>query len=140
MFFILSHVQDKEKIVSHILFTNMMLTTLLIPAVCRTSVTELCNKPHSLQSLCGSLIEHQTPESQDLRFDSTWGLRSEFFLCCDKTKNIFLYFFTKLKTYHLSYSIKEICIYQLRKNESESEKFAFFFKFLQLFHEFFINS
>ena len=32
---------------SHILFTNMMLTTLLILAVCRTSVTELCNKPHS---------------------------------------------------------------------------------------------
>ena len=27
---------------------------------------------------------------------------------CDKTKNIFIYFFTKLKTYYLSYSICKI--------------------------------
>ena len=28
---------------------------------------------------------------------------------CDKTRNIFLYFFTKLKTYYLSYSICKHC-------------------------------
>ena len=30
---------------------------------------------------------------------------TEFFLCAHKTKNILLYFFTKLKTHLLSYSI-----------------------------------
>ena len=42
-------------------------------------------------------------KSKALRFNSSWGLRI-FSLChtCDKTKNIFLYFFTELKTYHLS--------------------------------------
>ena len=44
-------------------------------------------------------------ESEGLRFDSSWGLRSfSFSLARDKKKNIFLYFFTELKTYHLSYS------------------------------------
>ena len=34
-------------------------------------------------------------------------MQDTFSLChaCDKTKNIFLYFFTRLKTYHLPYSI-----------------------------------
>ena len=37
--------------------------------------------------------------------ESLWGLRN-FSLshACHKTKNIFLYFFTELKTYHLPYS------------------------------------
>ena len=37
-------------------------------------------------------------------------MQDTFSLChtCDKTKNIFLYFFTKLKTYHLHYSICNI--------------------------------
>ena len=38
-------------------------------------------------------------------FDSSWD--SEFFLCPTlviKRKNIFPYFYTELKTYHLSYS------------------------------------
>ena len=44
-----------------------------------------------------------------LRFNSSWGLRI-FSLsnACDKTKNIFLYFFTELKTYHLSYSFYKL--------------------------------
>ena len=43
-------------------------------------------------------------ESEGLRFDSPWGLRSySFSLVCDKKKNIFLYFFTELKTYQISY-------------------------------------
>ena len=38
-------------------------------------------------------LEHQSPESEGLRFDSLWGLRI-FSLshARDKTKNIFLYF------------------------------------------------
>ena len=44
-----------------------------------------------------------------LRFNSSWGLRI-FSLsnACDKTKNILLYFFTELKTYHLSYFIYKL--------------------------------
>ena len=44
-----------------------------------------------------------------LRFNSSWGLRI-FSLsnAHDKTKNIFLYFFTELKTYHLSYSFYKL--------------------------------
>ena len=49
-------------------------------------------------------LEHRSAESEGLRFDSSWGLRI-FSLshARDKTKNIFLYFFTELKTYHLYY-------------------------------------
>ena len=57
------------------------------------------------RSLCGSVVGHPSAESESLRFDSSWGLRSySFSLARDKKKNIFLYFFTKLKTYHPSYS------------------------------------
>ena len=65
-------------------------------------------------SLCGLVVKHQRVESKVLRFDSSWGLMrwpvdSWFFSlshACDKTKkNIFLYFFTNLKTDHLSCSI-----------------------------------
>ena len=47
--------------------------------------------------------------SEGLRFNSSWGLRI-FSLsnACDKTKNIFLYFFTELKTCHLSYFIYKL--------------------------------
>ena len=45
-------------------------------------------------------------KSEGLRFDSSWGLRIfSLYHARDKTKNIFLYLFTELKTYHLSYSI-----------------------------------
>ena len=57
-------------------------------------------------SLCGSVVEHSSAESEGLRFDSSWGLRI-FSLphILDKKKNIFLHFFAELKTYHLFYSI-----------------------------------
>ena len=56
-------------------------------------------------SLCGSVVEHPSTESESLRFDSSWGLRIfSFSHACDITKNIFLYFFTEHKTYHPSYS------------------------------------
>ena len=54
-----------------ILFINMML--------CRTIAGcmsyELCNRPHSLWSLSGSVVEHWSAESEGLRFNSSWGLR-----------------------------------------------------------------
>ena len=57
-------------------------------------------------SLCGSVVEHWSAESRGLRFDSSWELRI-FSLsnARNKTKNIFLNFFTELKTYYFSYSI-----------------------------------
>ena len=55
--------------------------------------------------LCGSVVGHPSAESESLRFDSSWGLRIfSFSHARDITKNIFLYFFTEHKTYHLSYS------------------------------------
>ena len=50
------------------------------------------------------LEEHQSVESEGLRFDSSWGLRIffPFPMLLIRQKYLF-YFFTKLKTYHLSY-------------------------------------
>ena len=58
------------------------------------------------RSLCGSMVEHRSVESEGLGFDSLWGLRI-FSLshARDKTKNIFLHVFTELKTNHASYFI-----------------------------------
>ena len=46
---------------------------------------ELCDRPHSPWSLCDSVVEHWSSESEGLRFDSSWGLwlqfLREFFLC-----------------------------------------------------------
>ena len=36
---------------------------------------QLRNRSRSLRSLCGSVIEHRSAESEGLRFDSSWGLR-----------------------------------------------------------------
>ena len=72
---------------SLILLTNTTLLTLRILEVCRVN-----------------LIRVQIPES--LRFNSSWEFRI-FSLshAHEKMKNIFLYFFIKLKTYYLTYSI-----------------------------------
>ena len=41
----------------------------------------------------------------------------------DKTKkNIFLYFFTELKTYHLSYSTKKLCMSVSGQENLDSEE------------------
>ena len=40
---------------------------------------ELRNRPRSPWSLCGSVEEHRSAESDGLRLDSSWGLR--IFLC-----------------------------------------------------------
>ena len=39
---------------------------------------ELCNRPRSPWSLCGSVVEHRSAESEGQSFDSSWD--SEFFL------------------------------------------------------------
>ena len=53
-----------------------------------------------------SEVENRSAESEGLRFDSSWRLRT-FSLshARDKTKNIFIHFFTELITYFLTYSI-----------------------------------
>ena len=54
------------------LFTNMMLSTSLILAVCRThAIYELQNGLCTAQSLYGSVSEHQSAESEGLRFNSS---------------------------------------------------------------------
>ena len=59
---------------------------------------ELRNRPRSPQSLCGSVAQHRSAESEGLRFDSSWELRSfSLSYTCDETKNTFLYFFTEIK-------------------------------------------
>ena len=48
-------------------------------------------------------LEHRSAESEGVRLDSSWRL---FFRCptlVTRRKNIFLHFFTELKTYYLSY-------------------------------------
>ena len=83
--------------------SNIMLSTLLILAVCRICVIhELFNGPCSPQSLCASVVEHWRAESQGLRFNSSWGLRN-FSLShtSDETKNILLIQYC-FQTDHLS--------------------------------------
>ena len=57
------------------------------------------------RSLCGSLGEHRSAESEGLRFYSSWRHRIlSLSHARGKTKkHIFLYFFTELKIYHLFY-------------------------------------
>ena len=76
---------------SFLLYQQIMsLSTLLIPAVCRTPVIyELCNGPCSPLSLCGSVVEHESTKHEGLRFDSSWGLRI-FFLCPELVTRLFL--------------------------------------------------
>ena len=71
-------------------------------------VYEFRNRSCSPWSLCGSVVEHRSAESEGLRFDSSKGLRI-FSLSHvrNETKNNFLYFFIELKTYHFSYHLSE---------------------------------
>ena len=54
----------------------------------------------SLESLCGSVVEHRSAESEGLRLDSSWELRM-FSLshARNKTENIFLCFFGELSPF-----------------------------------------
>ena len=61
------------------------------------------------------------------RNPKVWGLiphgDSEFFRARDKTKNIFLYFVTKLKTYHLYNSIHELYTIDIADSSSMQDSF-----------------
>ena len=83
---------------------NMALSTLLILAICRTCVIF---KPRSPQSLCGSVVEHQSAESEGLRFDSSRGLQN---FSLFHARDISIYLFTEQKNYHLSYSFQKTFI------------------------------
>ena len=65
-----------------------------------------------LSDLCSDALPlswNWSTESEGLRFISSWGLRIfSLSKARDKTKNIFLYFFTELKTYHVSYSFYKL--------------------------------
>ena len=115
--FSLSHARNKTK--KKFFFISLLSSKLTISLISTykhyaidiadpSSMQEACHMNFVIdlvhRSLCGSVVEHRSAESEGLRFDSSWGLRI-FSLshARDKTKNIFLYFFTELKTYHLSY-------------------------------------
>ena len=75
---------------------------------------KLRNRPHWPLSLCGSVVEHRGAESEDLRFDCSWGLRI-FSLShvCDKMKNIFLYFVTELTISVILFILPRLIFYFL---------------------------
>ena len=115
-FFSLSYAHDKAKNIFLYFFTKLK-TDHLSYSIYKHNTIDIADprsmqgephkRPHSPQSLCVSVVEHdrvQIPES--LRFNSSWEFRI-FSLshAHEKMKNIFLYFFIKLKTYHLTYSI-----------------------------------
>ena len=51
-------------------------------------------------------VKHRSTESKGLRFESSWGLTiASLSHARGKAKNIFLYFFTELKTYYIPHSI-----------------------------------
>ena len=83
---------------------NMVLSTLLILTICRACVIF---KPRSPQSLCGSVVEHQSAESEGLRFDSSRGLQN---FSLFHARDISIYLFTEQKNYHLSYSFHKTFI------------------------------
>ena len=70
--------------------------------MCHFLVNNLRNRFRSPWSLCGSVVEHRSAESEGLRFDSSWGLWTFSFVTPSwQDENISLCFFTELKTYHL---------------------------------------
>ena len=102
--FALSHTRDKTSFlflyqapkptIFLILFTNMRLSTSLIDYVGHLSYMNFI------------AVEHRSAESKGLRLESSWGLTIvSLSHARGKTKNIFLYFFTKLKTYYIPHSI-----------------------------------
>ena len=111
--FSLSYAHDKAKNIFLYFFTKLK-TDHLSYSIYKHNTIDIADprsmqgephkRPHSPQSLCVSVVEHdrvQIPES--LRFNSSWEFR--IFSLSHAHEKIFLYFFIKLKTYHLTYSI-----------------------------------
>ena len=106
----LSHARDKTKNIFLYSFTELK----------AYSLSRHIARMHSMQDarhmnfvidlvhrrVCFSVVEHRSAESKGLRFVSSWRLRIfSISHARDKTANIFLYFFTEIKTYPPSYSI-----------------------------------
>ena len=115
--FTLSHACDKTKNIFLFSFTELKAYS-LSRHIYKTLL--ILVRMHSMQDarhmnfvidlvhrrVCFSVVEHRSAESKGLRFVSSWRLRIfSISHARDKTANIFLYFFTEIKTYTLSYSI-----------------------------------
>ena len=109
--FFASHARDKTKNIFLYFLTELKTYHISYSiykhdAIYIADPNSIRHKLRSLRSLCGSVVEDWSAESEDLRFDSSWGLRICYLSHArDKTKNIFLLFFTELKTYRLFYAV-----------------------------------
>ena len=110
VFRLVTSVGQRENYPLSLLFYLQKHDAVDILAVCRTRVMyELRNGPRAPKSLCGSVVEYRSAETEGLRFHSSWELRT-FSLshARDRTKNIFLYFLTELKIYYLSHYVNNL--------------------------------
>ena len=72
---------------------------------------ELCNRPHSVESLW--LVECRIWRSEVQFLMGIWNFFSLSHACDKDEKKILLFFFTKLKAYHLSFLSKNITLLTL---------------------------
>ena len=108
--FTLSHARDKTKNIFLFSFTELKAYSLSRHIVRMHSMQDARHMNFVIdlvhRRVCFSVVEHRSAESKGLRFVSSWRLRIfSISHARDKTANIFLYFFTQIKTYTLSYSI-----------------------------------
>ena len=106
----LSHARDKTENIFLYSFTELKAYSLLRHIVRMHSMQDARHMNFVIdlvhRRVCFSVVEHRSAESKGLRFVSSWRLRIfSISHARDKTANIFLYFFTQIKTYTLSYSI-----------------------------------
>ena len=108
--FTLSHARDKTKNIFLYSFTELKAYSLSRHIVRMHSMQDARHMNFVIdlvhREVCFSVVEHRSAESKGLRFVTSWRLRIfSISHARDKTANIFLYFFTQIKTYTLSYSI-----------------------------------
>ena len=108
--FTLSHARDKTKNIFLYSFTELKAYSLSRHIVRMHSMQDARHMNFVIdlvhRRVCFSVVEHRSAESKGLRFVSSWRLRIfSISHARDKTGNIFLYFFTEIKTYPPSYSI-----------------------------------
>ena len=127
------HAHDKTKNIFHYFFTELKPYHLSYSNY-KYEAIDIAN-PSSMQDVCHTNfvmnIAHRKVYAAQwwsigaLRFVSSWRIRT-FSLshARDKTKNVFLYFFTELKTYHLSFYFKTLC-YKFAYTVNFFYKFAY---------------
>ena len=106
----LSHARDKTENIFLYSFTELKAYSLSRHIVRMHSMQDARHMNFVIdlvhRRVCFSVVEHRSAESKGLRFVSSWRLRIfSISHARDKTTNIFLYFFTEIKTYPPSYSI-----------------------------------